>query len=70
MSLTNNLCTCYFLSGFWHNYNCGFEYKSICKRSSSVRGNTTAAPVTMTGGCPINWSKINSKVRGHVCFGY
>lgn len=53
-------------TGFWHDYNCGFEHKSICKRRASPPANTTVAPtVPPKGGCPTNWKKLNSKVRGH-----
>ncbi|XP_038573591.1 macrophage mannose receptor 1-like [Micropterus salmoides] len=48
--------------GFWHDYNCGYEHKSICKRSGSPPVNTTVAPtVPPTGGCPQNWKKLDSK---------
>ncbi|XP_035764282.1 secretory phospholipase A2 receptor-like, partial [Neolamprologus brichardi] len=30
-------------NGFWHDSNCGLEYMSFCKRSSSTPTNTTAA---------------------------
>ncbi|KAI3374792.1 hypothetical protein L3Q82_021350, partial [Scortum barcoo] len=49
-------------TGFWHDYNCGFEHASICKRSGSPPVNTTVAPtVAPTGGCPTNWKKFHSK---------
>ncbi|XP_022613990.1 macrophage mannose receptor 1-like isoform X1 [Seriola dumerili] len=49
-------------TGFWHDYNCGFEHKSICKRSGSPPANTTVAPtVPPKGGCLLPWKKINSK---------
>uniref|UniRef100_A0A4W6EYQ1 Mannose receptor, C type 1b n=1 Tax=Lates calcarifer TaxID=8187 RepID=A0A4W6EYQ1_LATCA len=48
--------------GFWHDYNCGLEHQSICKRSGSPPVNATVAPtVPPKGGCPQNWKKINSK---------
>uniref|UniRef100_A0A3B4X378 Mannose receptor, C type 1b n=1 Tax=Seriola lalandi dorsalis TaxID=1841481 RepID=A0A3B4X378_SERLL len=51
-------------TGFWHDYNCGFEHKSICKRSGSPPANTTVAPtVPPKGGCVLPWKKMNSKVR-------
>uniref|UniRef100_A0A3B4GF48 Macrophage mannose receptor 1-like n=1 Tax=Pundamilia nyererei TaxID=303518 RepID=A0A3B4GF48_9CICH len=52
-------------NGFWHDSNCGLEYMSFCKRSSSTPTNTTAAVPTVSpkGGCPPPWKKFNSKVR-------
>ncbi|XP_049454398.1 macrophage mannose receptor 1-like isoform X1 [Epinephelus fuscoguttatus] len=48
--------------GFWHNRNCGYEHRSICKRSESPPANATVAPtVPPKGGCPQNWKKFNSK---------
>ncbi|XP_067385114.1 macrophage mannose receptor 1-like [Channa argus] len=48
--------------GFWHDYNCGYDYKSICKRSGSPPVNTTVAPtVPPKGGCPQGWKKFNLK---------
>ncbi|XP_041804377.1 macrophage mannose receptor 1-like [Chelmon rostratus] len=48
--------------GFWHDYACGFEHKSICKRSGSPPANTTVAPTVLPrGGCPQNWKKFESK---------
>ncbi|CAL8344298.1 unnamed protein product [Merluccius merluccius] len=48
--------------GFWHDYNCGDEHKSICKRSTSAPINTTAAPTKAPiGGCPTDWSIFQSK---------
>ncbi|XP_035994268.1 macrophage mannose receptor 1 [Fundulus heteroclitus] len=50
------------LNGFWHDYNCGFEFKSICKRSSSPPVNATVAPtVPPKGGCQQGWKKFNYK---------
>ncbi|XP_038573590.1 macrophage mannose receptor 1-like [Micropterus salmoides] len=49
-------------TGFWHDYNCGHEYKSICKRSASPPANATVAPtMAPKGGCPPLWKKFNSK---------
>ncbi|XP_078144091.1 macrophage mannose receptor 1-like [Centroberyx gerrardi] len=51
-----------YYSGFWRDYNCGWEHQSICKRGGSTPVNTTAAPtVPPKGGCPLNWSKFDSK---------
>uniref|UniRef100_A0AAQ5XYV6 Mannose receptor, C type 1b n=1 Tax=Amphiprion ocellaris TaxID=80972 RepID=A0AAQ5XYV6_AMPOC len=51
-----------FYSGFWHDYNCGYEHGSICKRSDSLPANTTVAPtVPPKGGCPVPWKKFHSK---------
>ncbi|XP_014899453.1 macrophage mannose receptor 1-like isoform X2 [Poecilia latipinna] len=48
--------------GFWHDYNCGFEFGSICKRSSSPPVNATVAPTAPPkGNCKDGWQKINSK---------
>uniref|UniRef100_A0A8C3ALH3 Mannose receptor, C type 1b n=1 Tax=Cyclopterus lumpus TaxID=8103 RepID=A0A8C3ALH3_CYCLU len=48
--------------GFWHVYNCGQEYKYICKRSGSPPANATVAPtVPPKGGCPQHWKKFDSK---------
>uniref|UniRef100_A0A3B4GFT2 Macrophage mannose receptor 1-like n=1 Tax=Pundamilia nyererei TaxID=303518 RepID=A0A3B4GFT2_9CICH len=53
-------------NGFWHDSNCGLEYMSFCKRSSSTPTNTTAAVPTVSpkGGCPPPWKKFNSKFKG------
>ncbi|XP_028283775.1 macrophage mannose receptor 1-like [Parambassis ranga] len=49
-------------SGYWHDYNCGFEFRSICKRSGSPPANTTVAPtVVPKGGCQLPWKKMNFK---------
>ncbi|XP_042353414.1 macrophage mannose receptor 1-like [Plectropomus leopardus] len=49
-------------NGFWHDYNCGYEHRSICKRLDSPTTNTTVAPtVAPKGVCPLNWKKFNSK---------
>uniref|UniRef100_A0A4W6EZB1 Mannose receptor, C type 1b n=1 Tax=Lates calcarifer TaxID=8187 RepID=A0A4W6EZB1_LATCA len=48
--------------GFWRTFNCGQEHQSICKRRGSVPANTTVAPtVPPKGGCPIKWTKFDSK---------
>ncbi|XP_027145353.1 macrophage mannose receptor 1 isoform X2 [Larimichthys crocea] len=48
--------------GFWHDYTCGMEFKSICKRSESPPVNTTVAPtVPPKGGCRQGWKKIDTK---------
>ncbi|KAM8728446.1 macrophage mannose receptor 1-like [Acanthopagrus schlegelii] len=48
--------------GFWHNYNCGNEFRSLCKRSASPPVNATVAPtVPPKGGCRPGWIKFNSK---------
>uniref|UniRef100_A0A3B4XG53 Mannose receptor, C type 1b n=1 Tax=Seriola lalandi dorsalis TaxID=1841481 RepID=A0A3B4XG53_SERLL len=50
--------------GFWHDNNCGYEHRSICKRSGSSPANATVAPtVPPRGGCPQNWKRFKSKVR-------
>uniref|UniRef100_A0A3B3BT12 Macrophage mannose receptor 1-like n=2 Tax=Oryzias melastigma TaxID=30732 RepID=A0A3B3BT12_ORYME len=49
-------------AGFWHDYNCGYEHKSICKRSGQPHANSTVRPtVTPKGGCEFPWRKFNSK---------
>ncbi|XP_028448497.1 macrophage mannose receptor 1-like [Perca flavescens] len=49
-------------TGFWHDYNCGYEHSSICKRSGSPPANTTVAPtVSPKGACPSQWKRFNSK---------
>ncbi|XP_028988444.1 macrophage mannose receptor 1-like [Betta splendens] len=48
--------------GFWHDYNCGFDHKSICKRTNSPPVNATVVPTVLpTGNCPETWKKFNSK---------
>lgn len=55
-------------TGFWHDYNCGHEFRSICKRTSSPPPNATVAPTeSPKGGCKENWTKLNSKVRLMSC---
>uniref|UniRef100_A0A3B4XF49 Mannose receptor, C type 1b n=1 Tax=Seriola lalandi dorsalis TaxID=1841481 RepID=A0A3B4XF49_SERLL len=55
--------------GFWHDNNCGYEHRSICKRSGSSPANATVAPtVPPRGGCPQNWKRFKSKVRGTIEF--
>ncbi|XP_029309189.1 macrophage mannose receptor 1-like [Cottoperca gobio] len=49
-------------TGFWHDFNCGYEHKFICKRSSSPPANATVPPTILPkGGCPQNWEKFDSK---------
>ncbi|KAK5860193.1 hypothetical protein PBY51_021688 [Eleginops maclovinus] len=49
-------------NGYWYNYNCGYEFGSICKRSGSPPANTTVAPtVAPKGGCPPHWKQLNHK---------
>ncbi|KAM9349891.1 macrophage mannose receptor 1-like [Symphorus nematophorus] len=49
-------------TGFWHDYNCGYEHKSICKRNGSPAVNTTVPPTEAPkGGCPPQWKKFKSK---------
>uniref|UniRef100_A0A673Z8X1 Macrophage mannose receptor 1-like n=1 Tax=Salmo trutta TaxID=8032 RepID=A0A673Z8X1_SALTR len=49
--------------GFWHDYNCGTEMKSICERSGSPPVNSTVPPTAPpTGGCPPEWILYQSKV--------
>uniref|UniRef100_A0A3Q2FV83 Mannose receptor, C type 1b n=1 Tax=Cyprinodon variegatus TaxID=28743 RepID=A0A3Q2FV83_CYPVA len=48
--------------GFWHDYNCGYEHKSICKRSGSPHVNATVAPtMPKNGSCQTGWKKMNYK---------
>nr|XP_046265193.1 macrophage mannose receptor 1-like isoform X2 [Scatophagus argus] len=48
--------------GFWHDYNCGFQHSSICKRSGSPPVNATVPPTPpRKGGCPQKWKKMDSK---------
>lgn len=52
------------LIGFWKTLNCGQEHKFICKRPGSSPVNTTAAPTPPPkGGCPLSWTKFDTKVR-------
>uniref|UniRef100_A0A8C7MYG2 Mannose receptor, C type 1b n=1 Tax=Oncorhynchus kisutch TaxID=8019 RepID=A0A8C7MYG2_ONCKI len=49
--------------GFWHDYNCGTEMRSICERSGSPPVNSTVPPTAPpTGGCPPEWVRYQSKV--------
>ncbi|XP_041804638.1 macrophage mannose receptor 1-like [Chelmon rostratus] len=49
-------------NGFWHDYNCGYQHGSICKRRDSPPVNATVAPtMAPKGGCPPHWKKFNSK---------
>ncbi|XP_049888756.1 macrophage mannose receptor 1-like [Epinephelus moara] len=50
--------------GFWHDYNCGYDHKFICKRNGSTSATSKAtvkSTVPPNGGCPQNWKKLNSK---------
>ncbi|KAI4809335.1 hypothetical protein KUCAC02_018227, partial [Chaenocephalus aceratus] len=48
--------------GFWHAYKCGYEHKSICKRTGSPPANATVAPTVLPkGGCPKNWKQFDLK---------
>nr|XP_040027916.1 macrophage mannose receptor 1-like [Gasterosteus aculeatus aculeatus] len=48
--------------GYWRSCNCGNENQFICKRRISAPVNSTAAPtVAPKGGCPLKWSKFDSK---------
>ncbi|XP_045549731.1 macrophage mannose receptor 1-like [Salmo salar] len=48
--------------GFWHDYNCGTEMRSICERSGSPPVNSTVPPTAPpTGGCPPEWILYQSK---------
>ncbi|KAF7668435.1 hypothetical protein LDENG_00014620 [Lucifuga dentata] len=48
--------------GFWSDCNCGQEHRSVCKRRGSAPVNTTVAPtVAPKGGCPLKWTKFDSK---------
>ncbi|XP_045570344.1 macrophage mannose receptor 1 isoform X4 [Salmo salar] len=49
-------------NGFWHDYNCGTEMRSICERSGSPPVNSTVPPTAPpTGGCPPEWILYQSK---------
>ncbi|XP_061834761.1 macrophage mannose receptor 1b isoform X1 [Nerophis lumbriciformis] len=51
----------YFL-GLWRGSNCGEEHQFMCKRGSSAPVNTTASPtVPPKGGCPLKWTKFDSR---------
>uniref|UniRef100_A0AAQ4RAS3 Mannose receptor, C type 1b n=1 Tax=Gasterosteus aculeatus aculeatus TaxID=481459 RepID=A0AAQ4RAS3_GASAC len=59
-------CISTLLTGYWRSCNCGNENQFICKRRISAPVNSTAAPtVAPKGGCPLKWSKFDSKVRNH-----
>ncbi|XP_075877945.1 macrophage mannose receptor 1-like [Nelusetta ayraudi] len=48
--------------GFWTTCNCGQEHRSICKRPGSTPANSTVAPtVPPKGGCPLSWTKFDTK---------
>lgn len=51
-------------TGLWTTCNCGQEQRSICKRPGSTPANSTVAPtVPPKGGCPLSWTKFDTKVR-------
>ncbi|XP_023259418.1 macrophage mannose receptor 1-like [Seriola lalandi dorsalis] len=57
-----NCVTMAYYMGFWRTCNCGQEHQSICKRGTSPPVNTTAAPTSPPkGGCPLKWTKFDSK---------
>uniref|UniRef100_H2T6P4 Mannose receptor, C type 1b n=1 Tax=Takifugu rubripes TaxID=31033 RepID=H2T6P4_TAKRU len=57
-----NCVTMNYYMGYWRTCNCGQEHEFICKRSGSTPANTTAAPtVPPKGGCPLKWTKFDSK---------
>ncbi|XP_076601688.1 macrophage mannose receptor 1b [Chaetodon auriga] len=61
-SFDENCVSMTYYMGFWQTCNCGQTHQSICKRRGSAPVNTTAAPtVPPKGGCPIKWSKFDSK---------
>nr|XP_046265197.1 macrophage mannose receptor 1-like [Scatophagus argus] len=58
----SNCVTMTYYMGFWQTCNCGQEHQFFCKRGSSPPVNTTAAPtVPPKGGCPLKWTKFDSK---------
>ncbi|XP_068459604.1 macrophage mannose receptor 1-like isoform X2 [Clinocottus analis] len=61
-SFNENCVTMTYYMGFWRTCNCGQEHQFICKRGNSAPVNTTAAPtVPPKGGCPLKWTKLDSK---------
>nr|XP_061795005.1 macrophage mannose receptor 1-like [Nerophis lumbriciformis] len=51
----------YFM-GLWRTFNCGEEHQFICKRGTKAPVNTTAAtPAEPKGGCPLKWTKFDSR---------
>ncbi|KAK5860194.1 hypothetical protein PBY51_021689 [Eleginops maclovinus] len=57
-----NCVTLTYYMGYWRTINCGQEHQSICKRGGSPPINSTAAPtVPPKGGCPLKWTKFDSK---------
>lgn len=50
--------------GLWESTNCGEQLNFICKRSGSVKVNSTAAPTEPPrGGCAPDWVKFQGKVN-------
>ncbi|XP_033959747.1 macrophage mannose receptor 1-like isoform X1 [Pseudochaenichthys georgianus] len=61
-SFDESCVTMTYYMGFWRTVNCGQEQRSICKRGGSPPVNSTAAPkVPPKGGCPLKWTKFDSK---------
>ncbi|XP_068593729.1 macrophage mannose receptor 1b [Cebidichthys violaceus] len=61
-AFNENCVTMTYYMGFWRTCNCGQDHQFICKRSNSAPVNTTAAPtVPPTGGCPLRWTKFDTK---------
>ncbi|XP_029309190.1 macrophage mannose receptor 1-like [Cottoperca gobio] len=57
-----NCVTMTYFMGFWRTCNCGQEHQSICKRRISAPVNSTVAPtVPPKGGCPLKWTKFDTK---------
>ncbi|CAB1318010.1 unnamed protein product, partial [Coregonus sp. 'balchen'] len=57
-----NCVAMYASMGFWHDYNCGTQMRSICERIGSPPANSTVAPTAPpTGGCPPEWTLYQSK---------
>uniref|UniRef100_A0A3Q3MEK2 Mannose receptor, C type 1b n=1 Tax=Labrus bergylta TaxID=56723 RepID=A0A3Q3MEK2_9LABR len=65
-SYDQNCVAMTYYMGFWQTCNCGQEYSFICKRGNSAPANTTAIPTPAPkGGCPMKWTKFDSKVRNN-----
>ncbi|XP_056277836.1 macrophage mannose receptor 1b isoform X2 [Pseudoliparis swirei] len=61
-AFSENCVTMTYFMGLWRTSNCGQEHQFICKRGNSSPVNTTAAPtVPPKGGCPLKWTKFDSK---------
>ncbi|XP_020490895.2 macrophage mannose receptor 1-like [Labrus bergylta] len=61
-SYDQNCVAMTYYMGFWQTCNCGQEYSFICKRGNSAPANTTAIPTPAPkGGCPMKWTKFDSK---------